>query len=348
MYIPNHQRTRFALKTVFDEQGMPGGADTFKFEIEGIAKRFLLESDLEIDEEMDYKLGRDIFLMPNPNSTVQNPQYSVLFKHPDTGTLQPVLNNGVQMVYNAEDFKSKFARMKLIGASTYMKGQMEMQKRIDAEAEKARINAPITMSKEFTSGEIGVSAGFALGQTLQDMDSGFMNDESLFDFFQDSLKTTTDFFHNLIFGSPAKATIGEGIESLERFNPTNIRYSKENKWQGSFGDDGTGFESFEDMASAFRATGIILQNYNSNHFNHEMTLRQMINRWAPPSENDTESYIKFMEQTTGFNDTDIIDTGDYEVLVKVIKAMTKLEIGATAFSAYGNWEEDIRDGLSMI
>jgi hypothetical protein len=55
-----------------------------------------------------------------------------------------------------------------------------------------------------------------------------------------------------------------------------------------------------------------------------------------------------MEQTTGFNDTDIIDTGDYEVLVKVIKAMTKLEIGATAFSAYGNWEEDIRDGLSMI
>ena len=79
-----------------------------------------------------------------------------------------------------------------------------------------------------------------------------------------------------------------------------------------------------------------------------MTLRQMINRWAPPSENDTESYIKFMEQTTGFNDSDIIDTGDYEVLVKVIKAMTKLEIGATAFSSYANWEEDIRDGLSMI
>lgn len=342
--MPFHQRTRFALKTVFDEQGMPGGADTFKFEIEGIAKRFLLESDLEIDEEMDYKLGRDIFLMPNPNSTVQNPQYSVLFKHPDNGTIQPVLNNGVQMVYNAEDFKYKFAQMKKIGMSTYMKGQMEMQKRIDAEKkEQAKYRNYAT-----TSGMIGLSAGLAEGQTLQDMDLGFMNDESLFDFFQDSLKTTTDFFHNLIFGSPAKATIGEGIESLERFNPTNIRYSKENKWQGSFGDDGTGFESFEDMASAFRATGIILQNYNSNHFNHEMTLRQMINRWAPPSENDTESYIKFMEQTTGFNDTDIIDTGDYEVLVKVIKAMTKLEIGATAFSSYANWEEDIRDGLSMI
>jgi hypothetical protein len=102
------------------------------------------------------------------------------------------------------------------------------------------------------------------------------------------------------------------------------------------------------MASGFRATGIILQTYNKYHFNHSMTLKQMITRWAPPSENDTKSYIEFMEQNTGFSAEDVIDTGDNEVLFEVIRAMTKLEIGATAYSSYTNWDSDIRDGLNLI
>jgi len=357
--MPFHQRTRFALPTVFDDMGFSGGADIFTMDVERIVKETLFtESEPPVDgleEASSYKLGKDIFLMPNVFSTVENPQYSVLFKDPESGVLEPVIMNGTQMVLNVEDFKNRQAHMAKIGFSTAMKGFNASDKKI-LEERKAEIKrqSDMALGSIATSGMIGLNQNLMEGKTFEDIDLSFdfpdlsLNDEDIFDFFEDQLDQTKDFFHSMVFGRPSKVKIGAGIKSVQRFNPTNIRYVDSNKWKGSIGDDGSGFESFDDMASGFRATGIILQTYNKYYFNHEMTLKQMITRWAPPSENDTKSYIEFMEQNTGFSADDVIDTGDNEVLFEVIRAMTKLEIGATAYSSYTDWDSDIRDGLNSI
>jgi len=75
---PFHMRTKFALETVFDDMGFSGGANIFKMEAEQLIKNLMFtegEPPLDGEEEAQpYKLGKDIFLMPNVVSTVENPQ----------------------------------------------------------------------------------------------------------------------------------------------------------------------------------------------------------------------------------------------------------------------------------
>ena len=48
-----------------------------------------------------------------------------------------------------------------------------------------------------------------------------------------------------------------------------------------------------------RAMARILQNYQDRH--GLRTVREMINRWAPPSENDTDSYVRSVARRTGID-----------------------------------------------
>ena len=113
------------------------------------------------------------------------------------------------------------------------------------------------------------------------------------------------------------------------------------------GDDGSGFETFEDNTQAFRATAIILKTYNKSYFKMKMTVPQMLSRWAPPSENDTQSYIDHVLDTTGLDKDDVIDTSDEEMMLNIIKVMTKHEIGANNYNSYNEWDSEILDGIRM-
>ena len=73
----------------------------------------------------------------------------------------------------------------------------------------------------------------------------------------------------------------------------------------------------------------------------------MINRWAPPSENDTKSYIDHVLSVNGMSKDDIVDTKDDDMMLKIIKTMTKHEIGANNFNSYDEWDLDILDGIRM-
>lgn len=71
-------------------------------------------------------------------------------------------------------------------------------------------------------------------------------------------------------------------------NPGNIRKSPI-PWQGKTGETHNGFECFDTPEHGLRAMAKILLNYYFMYRLH--TIRQIITRWAPPSENDTEAYI---------------------------------------------------------
>ena len=70
-------------------------------------------------------------------------------------------------------------------------------------------------------------------------------------------------------------------------NPGNIRQG--DNWQGLTGTDDLGFCIFDTPEHGIRALAKVLMSYQAKH--GLRTLRQMVTRWAPPVENDTDSYV---------------------------------------------------------
>lgn len=103
-------------------------------------------------------------------------------------------------------------------------------------------------------------------------------------------------------------------------NPLNIRKSSDN-WQGKTGDDGA-FVIFDTPHNGIRAAGRLLKTYRDKY--GLVSIRGIINRWAPPSENDTESYITSVEKQTGLFRDLTLQAADYPA---VVAAMIRHENG---------------------
>lgn len=80
-------------------------------------------------------------------------------------------------------------------------------------------------------------------------------------------------------------------------NPGNIRMSG-SAWVGKVGNDGE-FEIFDKMENGVRALTILVSNY---YYRHGIkTIRGIINRYAPPTENATDSYVNHVAEKAGVN-----------------------------------------------
>lgn len=109
-------------------------------------------------------------------------------------------------------------------------------------------------------------------------------------------------------------------------NPLNIRISGDN-WQGANGDDGE-FVTFETPEKGIRAAARILKNYRDKY--GLKSVGQIITRWAPPTENNTASYIKNVAKKVGISANE--DLLDYEYQ-SLISAMIYHENGQQPYSS---------------
>lgn len=108
-------------------------------------------------------------------------------------------------------------------------------------------------------------------------------------------------------------------------NPLNI-VRNDIKWQGmSATQPDTRFVSFDSPESGIRAAAKILQAYQESHGIN--TMRGVVTRWAPPSENDTSAYIKAVEIRADIDPDDAIDLMDYQTVYMLLRAMTWQENG---------------------
>lgn len=105
-------------------------------------------------------------------------------------------------------------------------------------------------------------------------------------------------------------------------NPANIRYSKYNNWIGLVCDY-KGFCKFTDRIFGLRALMVLLRNYLKKGL---VTPEQIITRFAPPSENDTKSYIRFVEDKMSCLEYSEIRFGSIEFFVLII-AICQFETG---------------------
>lgn len=110
-------------------------------------------------------------------------------------------------------------------------------------------------------------------------------------------------------------------------NPLNIRISS-NTWQGKVpvydNTDGV-FEQFRSMAYGFRAAMRNIRTYIINY--GARTVQAIISKWAPPSENSTNSYITHVCQLAGFAPSTVIDPANKDQMCRLVKAMAFIENG---------------------
>lgn len=114
-------------------------------------------------------------------------------------------------------------------------------------------------------------------------------------------------------------------------NPLNMRHDKD-RWQGEVvpSQDGA-FKQFETMAWGYRAAFKLLHNYQKN--NGCRILSDFINRWAPPSENNTSAYVSTVAKRAGLSDVSEIDTLKGDTMRAVVSAMSYVENGVEANEA---------------
>ena len=116
-------------------------------------------------------------------------------------------------------------------------------------------------------------------------------------------------------------------------NPLNIRHSAD-RWQGARQEQtDPAFVQFETMAYGYRAAWKVLESY-WKHFHalpKPFNVRNIIARWAPPAENDTEHYVRTVLMLSGLGGNEHLPQPSRGVetdrLERLLRAMTTMECG---------------------
>ena len=116
---------------------------------------------------------------------------------------------------------------------------------------------------------------------------------------------------------PGISSGGPGVGSN---NPFNIKDFNQN-WKGQTGAT-DGFVDFSSTDYGIRAADRLLGNYDVN------TIRDIISKYAPDSENNTEGYINFVSDFLNIPEDAPIDLNDPDARRSVLSAIAKMETGS--------------------
>lgn len=115
---------------------------------------------------------------------------------------------------------------------------------------------------------------------------------------------------------------------LKNCNPGNIRRSR-GRYKGEVVPSrDPAFKQFESLAWGYRAIFVLLHTYRTRH--GMRTIAEMIARWAPPSENRTDAYIRAVSDRTGIGPHEPLDTRDRKTMVPIAAAISRVENGVAA------------------
>lgn len=106
-------------------------------------------------------------------------------------------------------------------------------------------------------------------------------------------------------------------------NPLNIRRSTD-RWFGMSDEQpDKEFVTFKALEYGLRAAIKIIRRYIT-HYRCD-SIRKIISRWAPATENDTESYINYVATWVRISPDQCIDARDKMIISKIICAMSVFE-----------------------
>ena len=109
-------------------------------------------------------------------------------------------------------------------------------------------------------------------------------------------------------------------------NPLNIR--RGTNWKGlSKTQNDPSFCQFDSMTYGLRAGLIIIRTYM--HRYNLNTIFEIVSRWAPPKENNTDAYVKSISSMMKMHAMQTFDFNDRRRIVALVSAMCKVETGIT-------------------
>lgn len=115
---------------------------------------------------------------------------------------------------------------------------------------------------------------------------------------------------------------------LRNNNPGNIRISK-TKYLGEVQpSQDSAFKQFQSIDYGYRAMFVLLEHYYKAR--GLKTIRQIINRYAPTSENNTEAYIQQVASICFRSADEEIDITNKDEMVLLVSAMSRVENGRVA------------------
>lgn len=124
-------------------------------------------------------------------------------------------------------------------------------------------------------------------------------------------------------------------------NPGNIDYNPRNQWQGQLPPDPAiekRFARFDTVENGIRALAKLVLAYRGKDGMPGVggpgidTVREVINRWAPGVENDTESYIRAVAAGVGAQPNQPIDLRDPKNLIAIAIGIIRHENGNVPYS----------------
>lgn len=139
------------------------------------------------------------------------------------------------------------------------------------------------------------------------------------------------------------------IHSVRNNNPGNLRIGQ--PWQGLMplsemnADQRAekAFCVFREPKWGFRALAILLRN-DGHVFGPALSVRKIIDRFAPPNENDTQAYILAVAHEVGLDPDAYADTSKREIVFPLCKAIARHETGS--WEPY--WSDDMLNaGLDL-
>ncbi|GFM85395.1 hypothetical protein PSCICO_07940 [Pseudomonas cichorii] len=141
---------------------------------------------------------------------------------------------------------------------------------------------------------------------------------------------------------------------IRNFNPGNIRHAKGVRWQGQAASQAdTDFVQFTDPRWGIRAIARVLITYQDKRRAADGsridTVREIIERWAPPNENNTEAYVISVAGVLQIGPNDeTIDVYDYATMRTLVMAIVRHENGTGSLPG-GQWYGDnvIKEGLAL-
>ncbi len=114
---------------------------------------------------------------------------------------------------------------------------------------------------------------------------------------------------------------------LRNRNPGNIRLSS-TRFKGEVDSSDKAFKQFRSEAWGYRAIFVILRTYNKKYGIN--TIRGIIERWAPPIENQTQIYIESVSRRSMLDADTPLDPTQRVAMLPLVAAISYVENGVAA------------------
>ena len=115
---------------------------------------------------------------------------------------------------------------------------------------------------------------------------------------------------------------------LKNLNPGNIRKSAVKYTGEKSHSTDPSFKQFESLEAGYRAIFVLLHTYRVRGYAD--TIESLISRYAPPSENNTEMYIRRVERQSATLRDKKLNTLSAEQMIPIVAAISEVENGTTA------------------